>query len=61
MCVCVCARVSLPCMNETVALLNLAFNFDTWLIVMFCLFVNAQYEWKGTKTNYCVHLNVTGE
>ena len=29
--------------------------------VMFCLFVNALYEWKGTKRNSCVRLNVTGE
>ena len=28
---------------------------------MLCLFVNAEYEWNVTKTNPCVHLNVTGE
>ena len=51
-------------MNEIVRLLNLTlfiYNFDTWLIVMFCLFVNALYEWNITKTNSCVHLKVSGE
>ena len=57
-CVCVCV-----CMNEIVTLLNLTFidNFYTWLIVMFCLFGNALYDWNVTKTNSCVHLNVTDE
>ena len=26
---------------------------------MYCLFVNALYDWYITKTNSCVHLNVT--
>ena len=25
---------------------------------MFCLFVNALYEWNVTNTNSCIHLNV---
>ena len=69
MCVCVCvcargARASLHCMNEIATLLNLTsfiYNFHTWLIVMFCLFVNALYEWNVTKTNSCVQLNVISE
>ena len=39
-------------MNETVTLLNLTsfiYNFYTWLIIMFCLFVNALYDWNFTK------------
>ena len=28
---------------------------------MLCLFVNAPYKWNVTKTNSCVHLNVTGK
>ena len=61
-CVCVCR--SLHCMNEIVTLLNLAlfiYHFHTGLIAMFCLFVNALYQWNVTMTNSCVHLNVTGE
>ena len=50
-CVCVCVCVCV----------NFIYNFYTWLIVMFCLFVNALYEWKVTKPNFCVRLNVTGE
>ena len=59
MCVCVCVRVrvrvcvcvhsSLHSMNESVTLLNLTefiYNFNTWLIVMFCIFVDALYVWK---------------
>ena len=76
MCVCVSVRArvhaclyvsvcgSLHCTNQIVTLLNLTlfiYNFYTWLIVMFCLFVNALYECNVTKTNSCVHLNVTGE
>ena len=66
-CVCVCAHVSvcvcgsLHCMNEIVALLNLSwfiYNFYTWLIVMFCVFVNELYEWNATKTNFCVHWQI---
>ena len=30
-------------------------------VVRFCVFVNALYEWNVTKTNSCLHLNVTGE
>ena len=59
---CVCG--SLHRMNEIVTLLNLTwfiYNFYTWLIVMFCLFVNAQYEWNVTMTNSCVRLNVIGD
>ena len=26
---------------------------------MYCIFVNALYDWYITKTNSCVHLNVT--
>ena len=62
-CMCVCACGNLHCMNEIVTLLNLTsftYNFYTWLIVMFCQFVNAN-EWNITKTNSCVHLNVIGE
>ena len=33
------------------------YNFFTWLIVMFCLFVNALYEWNITKKNSSGHLN----
>ena len=32
--------------------------FITRLTVMFCLFVNAVYEWNVTKTNSCVQFNV---
>ena len=49
-------------MNEIVTLLKLTlfiYNFYTWLVVMYCLFVNALYDWYITKTNSCVHLNVT--
>ena len=71
-CVCVCVHEyawmracgSLHCMNEIVTLLNLTlfiYNFYTWLFVMFCLFVNALFDWNVTKTNSCVHLNGTGE
>ena len=28
---------------------------------MFCLFVDALYDYNVTKTSSCVHLNVTGE
>ena len=58
-CVCVCARArvracvrvrgSLHCKNEIVTLLN--FIYFTWLIAMFCLFVNALYDMNVTKTN----------
>ena len=37
------------------------YNFYTWPIVMFCLFVNVLYEWNITKTNSNVHLNVIGK
>ena len=44
----------------TITELNLfIYNFYTWLIVMFCLFVNVLYEWNITKTNSCV--NVIGK
>ena len=49
-------------MNEIVTLLKLtlfSYNFYTGLVVMYCLFVNALYDWYITKTNSCVHLNVT--
>ena len=61
MCVCVFVCGSLHCMNEIVTLLNLTwfiYNFDTWLIVMFCAFVNALYEWNATKTNFRVHWQI---
>ena len=51
-------------MNEIVTLLKLTlfiYNFYMWLVVMFCLFANALYDWNITKTNSCVHLNVIGE
>ena len=37
-------------MNETVTLLNLnyIYTFYTWLIVMFCPFVNALHKWNVT-------------
>ena len=31
------------------------------IIVMFCLFVNALYEWSVTKPNFSVYFNVAGE
>ena len=61
MCVCVC--VSLHYKNEIVTSLNFTvfiYNFYTWLIVMFCLFVNALDGWSVSMTNSCVHINVTG-
>ena len=62
-CVCVCVCGRLHCMNEIVTLLNLncTSNLNTWLIVMFCQFVNVLHEWNVTRTNSCVHLNVIGE
>ena len=51
-------------MTEIVTVLNLTlfiYNFYAWLFVMFCLFVNALYEWNVTKTNSSVHLNVIGD
>ena len=60
----VCVCVSLHCMNENVTVLNLTlfiYNFFTWLIVMFCLFVNVLYEWNITKKNSGGHLNVIGK
>ena len=33
-------------------------NFHAWLIVMFCLFGNALYEWNISKTNSSVQFNV---
>lgn len=42
--------------NE-VTLLNLtlfSYNFYTWLIVVFCLFVKSLHEWNVTKINSCV-------
>ena len=52
-------------MISYVLLLNITnlfiYNFYTWLIVMFCLFVNVLYEWNITKTNSNVHLNVIGK
>ena len=64
-CVCyVCVCGSFHRMNEIVTLLNLTlfiYNFYTWLIVKFCLFVNAQYEWNVTMTNSCVCVNVIGD
>ena len=57
-CECVCVCVCVNCMRLT--FLNLfTYNVYTWLIVVFCLFVNALYEWNVAKTNSCVHLNVT--
>ena len=63
-CVCVCVSVSvsvsvsvcgsLHCLNEIVPLLKLTlsiYNFFTWLLVMYCLFLIAVYEWNVTKTN----------
>ena len=44
-------------MNEIVTLLNLTlftYNFYTWLIVMFHLFVNALYEWSITLKFLCI-------
>ena len=49
--------------NEIVALLSLTlsiYNFYTWLIVTFCLLVNAMYEWNVTETNSCDKLNIIG-
>ena len=52
-CVCACVRVhgSLHSMNESVTLLNLTeftYNFNTWLIVMFCIYLlmHHLYVWK---------------
>ena len=62
MCVCMCGL--LHCMNEVATLWNLTlfiYKFYTQLIVIFCLFVNALYKWNVTKTNSCVHFNVTGK
>ena len=54
--------------NELVVMLLLSksvtvhvYNFHTGLIVVFCLVVNALCARNVTKTNSCVHLNVTGE
>ena len=74
-CLSTCARVcvheyervcgSLHCINESVIALNLTFifiyNVYTWLIVMFCLLLNAPYEWNVAKANSCVHFNVIGK
>ena len=50
---CMCG--SLYCINEIVTLQNLTLFINTftpvWLIVIFCLFINALYEWNITKTN----------
>ena len=37
------------------------YTFYTWLIVLFCLFVNVLYEWNVTTKNSCVHLNGIAE
>ena len=61
---CVCVRESLHCLNEIVTLLNLSlftYNFYAGLTVMFCLLINVLFEWNITKTNSCVHLNVSDE
>ena len=59
-CVCVCVCGSLNHMNECyIVEFNFIYNFYTWLTVMFGLFVNVLYERNVTKTNSCVHLNVT--
>ena len=59
--VCMYVCVSLHCKDEAVILLIFKKNLYAWLILMFCLMVNAQYEWSVTKTNFCVYFNVTGE
>ena len=58
-----CYCVILFIFNE-VTLLNLtlfSYNFYTWLIVMFCLFVKSLCQWNVTKIHSCVHLNVIGQ
>ena len=35
---------------------NFIYDFDTWLTVMFRLFLNALCKWNVTKANYCVIL-----
>ena len=48
--VCMCGL--LHCMNDVATLWNLTlfiYKFCTRLIVMFCLFVNALYDWNVTK------------
>ena len=42
-------------------LLLFIYKFYTWLIVIFCLVVNALCERNVAETNTCVHLNVIGE
>ena len=66
MCICTRSYGSLQCMNEIVILLNLTlfvYNFHTWLIVMFCLFVNVFiynfYTWLIVM--FCLFVNVLYE
>ena len=59
--VCACVCGTLHCIVRLLNITIFIYNFYTWLILMFRLFFNALYEWNVTKTNSCVHLNVTGK
>ena len=63
--VCVCVCVSLQCMNETVTLHNLTlfiYNLYTWLIVIFCIFVNALYAWTVAKQiTVCIQMSLANK
>ena len=59
-CVCVC-ELTLHELNCYIVEFNFIYNFYTWLIVMFCPFVNALHEWNVTKTNACAHLTASGQ
>ena len=57
-----CSACVHTCIRACVRVPSFLFvKFYTWLIVMFCLFVNALYEWNVIKTNSCAHFNVTGK
>ena len=57
LCFCCCCYCIILFIFNEVTLLNLtlfSYNFYTWPIVMFCLFVKSLYERNGTKINSCV-------